>query len=626
VDLYDGLQWLQVAAFVALALAAIRQWQRQRTRPSAYLAAAFVAIAVALVWRRVIVADQLLMLRQLRSLDLVGYAVFPWLLAAFSWSFQGRLPRTLRIAAVPVAAMALWGLLVPPFTGPDGGPAPTHQMLYVDAFAAGWTVLSLTTAWHLWRSGGPQRVVRARMRLMAGGVFVMNVALLGAAASLGSGPLAAVTSLTAITAAGLFLAGFAPPQLLRLWWRRTSGGEVHDLYTGLIGAATPEAIARAVVPAVADLTGGGVVVIAEDGEVLAVSGLPDELVTDIQGRLAGQEPLGPGYRIFHVGRGWLVVRTDPYMPVFGREELELVGEFSLQLRLALERAELFEAHLAAQAAADRAAEELEATLVGLAHDLRSPTAAIAGFAALLGEVDSVEQRAEIVAQIRRSSRYVDELVGSLLEFAGVGRTQLELEPVDLGAVVATVAGRVAVTDPGAVVVIEGRLPVVLVNPVRIEQVVDNLVTNAVKHAGRGDVTVRVGVESEEQGVVLVVADDGRGIASEDRERVFALFQRGRGADRDGSGVGLGMVRRIAESYGGSVRVADAPQGGARIEVVLPAALVVDGSDQHGSAIGRVRTTTDTQVDGPSEPATEAPADRPVWWVEAFAALAEFTPA
>jgi signal transduction histidine kinase len=567
------LRFVQLGAFVGLAVAAVWQWRQRRSRPAALLALAFVVFAAALGWRRIVPIGTGGVLGWLQPLDLVGFAAFPWLLGAFAWSFEGRLPRALRAAAIPMVALGVWALIDPPFATSD--PRPDHAQLYVDLFAVAWTALSLATAWHLWGAGGVQRLVRARMRLMAGGVLVMSIALLMGARYF-SVPSVAMTSIAlALVAAGLFLVGFASPSPLRFWWRRRLRGHVERMQVALIGAATQGEVARAVVPAVGDLLGGGVAIVTKHGEVLAAFEVDEDELADTVIRLAVGEPPDERTHAFEVDGSWLVVRTDPYMPVFGREELELVGEFSLQLRLALERAELFEAHLAAQAAADRAAGELEATLVGLAHDLRSPTAAIAGFAALLGEVDSVEQRAEIVGQIRRSSRYVDELVGSLLEFAGVGRTQLELEPVDLGAVVATVAGRVAVTDPGAVVVIEGRLPVVLVNPVRIEQVVDNLVTNAVKHAGRGEVTVRVGVESGEQGVVLVVADDGRGIAPEDRERVFALFQRGRGADRDGSGVGLGMVRRIAESYGGSVRVADAPQGGARIEVVLPAALVVD---------------------------------------------------
>jgi signal transduction histidine kinase len=572
VDLFELLQWGQLVVFTVITLAALRLWRRHRTAPASYLTLALALLTGALLWSRVIPPDSVGFLGRLQPLNLVAFAAFPWLLAAFAWSFEGRLPRWLRLSSLLVVALGLWGLLVAPLAA--GAPDPEERQLYLDVFSLIWTGFSLAAVQRLWRSGGSQRLVRSRMRLMAAGVFVMNAALLAAGRPQAMG-LALLATVLALTAAALFVLGFAPPLPLRLWWRRRSWGQVEQMQGALIGAATPPEIAQAVVPEIADLLGGAVAIVGGRGEVLGAHGFEEAELSEAVIRLALSEPMDDRTQVFAVDGSRLLVRTDPYTPVFGRGELELVEEFSWQLRLALERAELFEANLSAQAAADRAAGELEATLVGLAHDLRSPTAAISGFAALLGEIESDEQRAEILGHIQESSRYVDALIRALLEFAGVGRTQLEVQPVELSRVASIVAERFSVTDPQATVTVQGRLPAVLANPLRMEQLLDNLVGNSVRHAGRPDVTVTIWATATDEGVRLAVEDDGRGVPPEDHERIFALFQRGRAAARDGSGVGLGMVRRIAESYGGDVRLDTSRSRGARFLVDLPATMLVE---------------------------------------------------
>jgi signal transduction histidine kinase len=573
-DLLSILPYAELLVFSLVAGAAVRQWWRHRSRPAALLALAFLSIAAAFLWGRLVPVGTPGWLGRLRPFDFALFAAFPWLLAAFACSFEGRIPRALRVAAVPVVALGVWALVLPPFGAGDLPPAE-HRQLYVDLFAVVWTGLSVATAWHLWHAGGEHRATRSRMRLMAGGLLVMNVSLLASARYHSTPSVRVLTVLAALLAAGLFLAGFAPPWPLRAWWRQRSGGSVRAMQEALIGAATPREIAAAVAPAVASLLGGGVAIVTDRGEVLGAHGIGDEDIADAVVRLAIDQPLDAGTQAFRVDRAWLVLRTTPYLPLFGREELDLVRSFSLQLRLALERAELFEAHLRSQQDADRASAELEATLIGLAHDLRSPTAAINGFAALLGQVDSAEQRAEIIGHIQASSDYIDGLIRAIMEFAGVGRTQLEVEPVDLSATLRAVTERVAVRHPAATVRSEGALPMLLANPLRIAQLLDNLVWNAVRHGGRDDITVTVTSTTTADGFTLSVADDGRGIHADDHERVFALFQRGQGASRDGSGVGLGIVRRIVESYGGRITLAPESGEGVCFLVELPAAMLMD---------------------------------------------------
>jgi signal transduction histidine kinase len=100
----------------------------------------------------------------------------------------------------------------------------------------------------------------------------------------------------------------------------------------------------------------------------------------------------------------------------------------------------------------------------------------------------------------------------------------------------------------------------------------NLLDNALRHA-RSQVVIALHVDAESNMVELTLDDDGPGIPSEDRERVFARFTRldeGRARDAGGLGLGLSMVQTIVERHGGTVAIDDAPLGGARLTVRLPA--------------------------------------------------------
>jgi signal transduction histidine kinase len=341
----------------------------------------------------------------------------------------------------------------------------------------------------------------------------------------------------------------------------------------LIGAATPRDVGVAVVPMLADMLGSGVALLGPHGQVLATAQIPEDEVVAVARRRTSGHPGDDRTLVVPVNSSLLMIRTNPYAPVFGQDEQELVTAFSLQIRLALERSELFEENLEARAEAERASKELEAMLYGLSHDLRSPAIAISGFASLLAEMDDPQARNEMIERIQASTDYLNDLVDALLELARIGRTQEEAEPVELTRIARQVGQRLEASHPSVTVAVDEPLPVVFINPRRAEQLLDNLVGNAVKHGGREDLTVTIGSRETVDGVEVEVSDDGRGVRPEDREVIFALFQRGVDAGGRGSGLGLGTVRRIVETAGGSVRLAPSERG-ARFVVTLPAEVVV----------------------------------------------------
>lgn len=572
-DVLAVISLLQVVAFLGAALAAVWQWHRQRSRPAAYLAAAFSAIGGALLAVEA-VADPHAVEPWFTMLVVAALAGFPWLLTAFAWSFAGPLPRWLWLAGLGVPALAVWAATLPFTVGADQ-PRTPGVTGFVVTFLALWVLLAAATVARLWRAGSRQRLVRARMHLLAVGAVLLTLVLVIGAAGGPATPAAleATTGLLSLGAVALFVAGFAPPGPLRAWWRRRSRQQFQDLQLALIATSSPEDVARAVAPMLAELLGGGVAVIDADGEVLATAQLDDDELAELTTHLLASARLPTGTSAFPVGDAWLLVSSTPYTPVFGQDELELVSTFALHLRLAFERAQLYRAEREAREQAQWARQELERALYGLSHDLKSPTVAITGFVDLLPTADSDAERDEILDHIRSSTIYLQQLVDAMLELSRVGRTQTEAATVDLEHVVTAVARRVRISHPEVTVQVEGRLPSVSMNPVRAEQMLDNLIGNAARHGGRSDVAVTLSAADRDGHLELRVADDGQGIPAGERERVFELFERGSTSGARGSGVGLGMVRRIAEAAGGSLELAEADHGACFV-VSLPRDVVV----------------------------------------------------
>lgn len=582
------LQWVQALLFVTLAGAGLATWARQRTAPAAFVAAAFGVLGFATAFNRLTDLFEATPPGILSDISTAALVTFPWLLAAFAWSFGPRLPNWLRAAGVLVAAVALATFVLPPF-GESGERGPT-EAAYVAIVLVLWTLLTVAAATHLWRAGRGQQIVRARARLLALGALVMAGALLLAGLAPDGGVLPVVVAVTTIVAALLFAAGFAPPAPLRLYWRQLPSQRMHEMQTALVAAVTPAEAASAVVPVLADTFGGGALCLDPDGEVVAASRLADDDVRTIAGALREDRPVPDDVQAIAIDGWHLAVHGSPYAPLFGEDEQELLEQFGLQLRLAVQRAELYVAHGRAREELELASNDLQAMLVGLAHDLRSPAVTISTYAALLPEAEDDDDRDQMLEGLRDGSAYLDRLVDGLLSLSRVGRKDDgELEPVLVAEVVTGVARRLAASYPDLEVRIDGALPVLCIDRLRIEQVVDNILGNAAKHGGRDDLTVVVSWSPDpSDGGILRFADDGRGVAEAERESVFGLFRRGT-TSATGSGVGLGLVRRIIENHGGTVRLAPAAQG-ACVEIALPEDTLVDEAGTPDRSLARTVST------------------------------------
>jgi signal transduction histidine kinase len=228
---------------------------------------------------------------------------------------------------------------------------------------------------------------------------------------------------------------------------------------------------------------------------------------------------------------------------------------------------------------ERSHAELIATV---AHELRSPLTSVKGFTATLlakWERFTDNQKKVMLETVDADANRVTRLIAELLDISRIdsGRLEIRRQPVDIAAAVRRhVDARIAAGTPrDRFDVGVGRtLPALWADPDKIDQVLGNLLENAVRH-GEGKVTIEVAPEvlpgvpgkPGAEGTAVTVSDEGPGIPEELMSRVFTRFWRGN--KRGGTGLGLYIVKGIVEAHGGSITVGRAPGGGAQFRFVLP---------------------------------------------------------
>jgi signal transduction histidine kinase len=197
----------------------------------------------------------------------------------------------------------------------------------------------------------------------------------------------------------------------------------------------------------------------------------------------------------------------------------------------------------------------------VAHDLRNPLNTMTMAAQFLLDISSSEKTTERrnLEVIRRAADRMNRLIGDLLDVKRIesGRLSIEPRPED---VIAVVCDAVEMLRPLAKSsslrlrpVFEDNLPRILVDPSRIQQVLSNLIGNAIKFTPAGGaITVRA--EQTADGVRIAVTDSGPGIAAEELPHVFGRFWQGRRTDRRGLGLGLAIAKAIVEAHGGRIWV------------------------------------------------------------------------
>jgi two-component system sensor histidine kinase KdpD len=296
-----------------------------------------------------------------------------------------------------------------------------------------------------------------------------------------------------------------------------------------------------------------------------------------------------------------------------REETRLLALAADQIGQAMRGEQL--AAEATEAEVARRGEAVKSALLdSVSHDLRTPLASIrAATGSLIDPAVTwtAERRRAAALGIDAEAERLDRLVTSVLDLSRIegGSLHPELEVFDLATIVEPVVERVrSASDARPVeVAIPDDLPLVRVDAVLLDQVVSNLLENAVRYAP-APAPIRVVARSiEPDGVELVVEDGGPGVPSEPRARLFEKFYRvGRRDEgsRRGLGIGLSVVLGMVEAMHGSVRAETADLGGLAVRVVLPAAPAPPLEAQPGSDPGdRSGARVGNRADPPAEPTT-----------------------
>jgi PAS domain S-box-containing protein len=329
------LQYVTNALFVSLAGVCLLRWLRERGRPAAWLAATFGTLAGLVVMGLVleITADGPPP-AWVTKLILAPIILFPYLLFRFAASLERAARRTEVVAGVLAGTTVAWTLALPSL--PDASQArPVWVTAFLAAFVVQWTVISLIVAVKLWRAGrGQPTAARQRMRglsLAATGLSVVIV-LAGVAPSSPEEPgaVAMASQLLTLASTLLFYLAFAPPALLRNAWRHQEQETLRQAMAELKAANRAEDVAAVMLPHVMSMVGGlGAALVDESGRRIGAYGdTPDPERPDAARPGLVRQPLSAGE---------LQVWASPYVPVFGRQELELLQALGGLTELALER-------------------------------------------------------------------------------------------------------------------------------------------------------------------------------------------------------------------------------------------------------------------------------------------------
>jgi two-component system OmpR family sensor kinase/two-component system sensor histidine kinase BaeS len=259
-------------------------------------------------------------------------------------------------------------------------------------------------------------------------------------------------------------------------------------------------------------------------------------------------PLG---HLAKAARDFAAHRWERRAPVQGTSEIAEVAVAFNAMADELQRAETLRRNLMAD----------------IAHELRTPLTVMQGsLRALLDGVYPLELRE--IASIYDETRLLSRLVADLRELALAesGQLALNVQPVEVAPVLRTVADRftaAAETQQTRIALMNGNtLPRVEADPDRLTQVLDNLLTNALRHTAGG--TITVSSESMDEHVRISVQDTGEGIASEDLSHVFDRFYRAddsRSRSTGGVGLGLAIAKSWVEAMGGAIGVTSQPGQG-----------------------------------------------------------------
>jgi K+-sensing histidine kinase KdpD len=266
---------------------------------------------------------------------------------------------------------------------------------------------------------------------------------------------------------------------------------------------------------------------------------------------------------------------------FTEDDVQLLQLVAGRVALAIEHTRLLEAERTARAEASEAGDAIrlrDEFLSIAAHELKTPITSLLGSAQLLvRRMDQADlgldaRTSDRIRTIETQARRLGHLVSQLLDVSRVqaGRLMLDRRPTDVAELTRSVVAHLREEDESPQIVVRGpeHAPVTI-DALRIEQVLTNLLTNALKYGPR-ERPILVDIDREDSVLKISVRDFGPGIPRRRRHGLFDRFYQARAGDhRSGMGLGLYISRQIIEQHGGHIQAEFPRDGGTRLVVVLP---------------------------------------------------------
>ncbi len=255
--------------------------------------------------------------------------------------------------------------------------------------------------------------------------------------------------------------------------------------------------------------------------------------------------------------------------VYGRSQRRLVETIAGQAAIAIRNAQLFESE-------EKAKQERNEFLSLVTHEIKNPLTSIRGYAEILSDGisrGSMDGAQESITVIREEAERILRLTEDLLDASKMAAGHFRVEPgeVDLVSIASGVVSRYARTASQSIALeCETRELRIRGDGVRLGQVLENLVSNAVKYSSPQG-TIRLGIEMRGERVRLVVEDEGEGISPEKLPLIFERFYRVSEGESEikGTGLGLFITREIVRMHGGTIEAESVPGEGTRFIVELP---------------------------------------------------------
>jgi signal transduction histidine kinase len=274
--------------------------------------------------------------------------------------------------------------------------------------------------------------------------------------------------------------------------------------------------------------------------------------------------------------GTLIAMNSYSEPDFSEDDQDLMVAISNQVALALENIRLYEAEQRRTRELQAQNEELDAFAHTVAHDLKSPLGNLMGFAEMLAvdiaEVDSsLQKQADYIFQ---SGRKMVNIIDELMVLSQVRKADVEVEVVDMGPIVMEALELLTdlVQQHKAQITQPDNWPTAVGYDTWIEEIWLNYISNAIKYGGQPP-QVSLSYQQLADGMIrFEVRDNGAGLTADQQGRLFRPFERLEQLGKiEGHGLGLSIVRRIAEKLGGQVGVESEGDGGSTFYFTLPAA-------------------------------------------------------